>query len=50
MSVKPRVVFDASAVVSALLFEDSLPGQAFYGAIDYGEIILSGDVIEEFPS
>lgn len=41
MSPERRFVFDTSAVVSALLFENSVPGKAFYAALDAGEIILS---------
>jgi uncharacterized protein len=37
----PRYVFDTSAVVSALLFEQSVPGHAFSAALDRGEILLS---------
>jgi PIN domain len=37
----PRYVFDTSVVVSALLFEQSVPGQAFYAALDRGEILLA---------
>jgi putative PIN family toxin of toxin-antitoxin system len=42
MGLEPqRYVFDTSAVVSALLFEQSVPGRAFYAALDRGEILLS---------
>jgi putative PIN family toxin of toxin-antitoxin system len=41
MSPKPRYVFDNNAVVSALLFEQSVPGQAFYAALDSGEFLVS---------
>jgi putative PIN family toxin of toxin-antitoxin system len=41
MSPKPRYVFDTNAVVSALLFEQSVPGQAFYAALDGGEVLVS---------
>lgn len=41
MSPEPRYVFDTSAVVSALLFEQSVPGRAFSAALDQGEILLS---------
>lgn len=41
MNPEPRYVFDTSAVVSALLFEQSVPGQAFYAALDHGEVLLS---------
>jgi predicted nucleic acid-binding protein len=38
---KPRYVFDTSAVISALLFDQSVPAQAFFAALDAGEILLS---------
>jgi putative PIN family toxin of toxin-antitoxin system len=41
MSDKPRYVFDTNVIVSAMLFEDSVPGQAFYAALRMGEILLS---------
>src|SRR4051794_34933630 len=41
MSRESRYVFDNSAVVSALLFEKSVPGQAFYAALDRGTILAS---------
>jgi putative PIN family toxin of toxin-antitoxin system len=41
MSLEPRYVFDNSAVVSALLFERSVPGQAFYTAMEHGEVLVS---------
>src|SRR5438105_2837669 len=41
MSLEPRYVFDNNAVVSALLFEQSVPGQAFHAALDRGGILLS---------
>ena len=47
MSSRPRYVFDTNVVVSALLFDQSAPGQAFYEALDRGEILLSQDVVEE---
>jgi len=47
MSPRPRYVFDNSAVVSALLFEQSLPGQAFYAALDHGEILVSPPTLAE---
>src|SRR6266852_3633555 len=41
VSRKPRRVFDTNAMISAALFEQSIPGQAFYAALDSGEILLS---------
>lgn len=41
MSLKARYVFDTSALVSALLFEQSVPGRAFQSAREQGEILIS---------
>jgi putative PIN family toxin of toxin-antitoxin system len=41
MSVDLRTVFDTNTLVSALLFEQSVPAQAFFAALDRGEILLS---------
>jgi putative PIN family toxin of toxin-antitoxin system len=41
MSRKSRFVFDTSAAVSALLFEQSVPGRAFYAALDHGTLPAS---------
>ena len=41
MNPNPRCVFDTSAVVSALLFEHSVPGKAFHAALEHREILLS---------
>src|SRR4051794_13557790 len=41
MSRDSRYVFDKNAVVSAVLFEQSVPGQAFYSALDHGTILVS---------
>jgi len=42
-----RVVFDTNALVSALLFERSAPGRAFFAAMDAGEILLSAALVSE---
>lgn len=42
-----RVVFDTNVIVSALLFEQSEPGQAFYWTLDHAEFLISQPVIEE---
>jgi len=47
MNPKPRYVFDNSAAVSALLFKQSVPGQAFAAALKLGEIIVSPDTFTE---
>jgi len=47
MDGKPRYVFDTNVTVSAALFEQSLPGQALYAAIDRGEILISQATLAE---
>lgn len=42
-----RVVFDTNVLVSALLFEDSTPAQAFFFAASKGEILISTDLVNE---
>ena len=42
-----RWVFDTNATVSALLFEKSVPGQAFHAALACGTILLSREAIVE---
>jgi putative PIN family toxin of toxin-antitoxin system len=47
MNNKPRYVFDTNVIVSALLFEHSVPGKAFFAALRNGEILLSQVTILE---
>lgn len=47
MRSNPRCVFDTNVLVSALLFDQSTPAQAFFAALHTGEIIMSADVIAE---
>src|SRR3990167_8111470 len=47
MSGEPRVVFDTNVLVSALLFSDSVPGQAFLESLDRGTILISAPLVEE---
>ena len=47
MRSSPRCVFDTNVVVSALLFEQSTPAQAFLAALNAGELIVSVDVVAE---
>lgn len=42
-----RYVFDTNVIVSALLFEQSTPGQAFHTALDRGQILVSLPTIKE---
>ena len=47
MKSSKRYVFDTNVLISALLFKDSKPGQAFYLALERGVILLSLPVIVE---
>ncbi len=47
MTARLRLVFDTNAIVSADLFENSVPGQALYLALDLGTLLLSEALIEE---
>jgi putative PIN family toxin of toxin-antitoxin system len=42
-----RSVFDTNVVLSALLFEESKPAQAFFAALTDGEILLSVELAHE---
>ncbi len=44
---KPAFVFDTNTLVSALLFRNSIPRQAFDKALETGQILLSLDVLYE---
>src|SRR5258708_37006912 len=47
MSLEFRYVFDNNVVVSALLFEHSVPGQALYAALDNGKVLVSQATFSE---
>ncbi|HEY2148510.1 MAG TPA: putative toxin-antitoxin system toxin component, PIN family [Pirellulales bacterium] len=47
MSPNRPFVFDTSTIVSALLFEDSTPGEALYAALAHGTILQSADTFAE---
>jgi len=47
MTPRLRLVFDTNVIVSADLFEDSVPGQALSLALDLGTLLLSEALIEE---
>lgn len=47
MSRKVRFVLDTNVIISALLFETGKPARAFQYALQYGEILLSLDLLEE---
>jgi len=47
MNDKPLYVFDTNVIVSALLYEQSIPAQAFRAALNRGEILLSRPVLKE---
>jgi len=42
-----RVVFDTNVLVSALLFERSIPAQAVFAVMEAGEILLSEALVSE---
>jgi putative PIN family toxin of toxin-antitoxin system len=45
-----RIVFDSNVIVSALLFEQSVPGRAFYAALKHGEVLLSQETVVELKA
>ena len=47
MSHERRYVFDNSVVVSALLFERSVPGRAFHAALETGSVLVSAATFME---
>ncbi|MCC0178162.1 putative toxin-antitoxin system toxin component, PIN family [Waterburya agarophytonicola K14] len=47
MSNRVRYVFDTNVIISALLFKNSKPAQAFQYTLANGEILLSLDLLEE---
>ena len=47
MSNRVRYVFDTNVIISALLFENSKPTQAFQYVLANGEVLLSLDLLEE---
>ena len=42
-----RFVFDTNVIVSALLFNESVPGQAFIRALNHGALLVSGPLMRE---
>ena len=42
-----RFVFDTNVTISALLFNDSVPGRAFIRALNHGMILVSGALVGE---
>src|SRR5262245_23129164 len=47
MSSSARYVFDTNTLISAVLFEHSLPGQALRRALRQGEVLISPATLEE---
>ncbi len=47
MKNEVRYVFDTNVIISALLFENGKPAQAFRYALANGEVLLSLDLLEE---
>jgi len=42
-----RFVFDTNVIISAVLFNNSVPGQAFIRALDHGRILVSKALVRE---
>lgn len=42
-----RCVFDTNTLISALLFKNSVPGQALYSALSQGSILISTETVNE---
>ena len=42
-----RFVFDTNVIISAVLFNNSVPGQAFIRALDHGRILVSKALVGE---
>lgn len=47
MNSRPRYVFDSNVIISALLFNHSVPGQAFFRILRDGHLLMSRDLAEE---
>ncbi len=47
MKSDTRFVFDTNVIISALLFNTSVPGQAFARSLDHGSILISQSLVEE---
>ncbi len=47
MNLKTRFVFDTNTLISAVLFKNSKPGQAFQYALKNGDILLSPETLAE---
>ena len=47
MNSDTRYVFDTNVIISALLFNNSVPGKAFTRSLDNGTILISQALIEE---
>jgi putative PIN family toxin of toxin-antitoxin system len=47
MSPELHYVFDNNVMVSAVLFEHSVPGQAVYAALDHGKVLASQATFSE---
>lgn len=47
MNSDPRFVFDTNVIISALLFSESVPGEAFARSLGRGTILISHPLVEE---
>lgn len=50
MMTSDRVVFDTNVLISALLFEHSIPARAFFGALRQGSVLVSLDTLQELQN
>lgn len=50
MMTNVRYVFDVNTIVSAALFEQSKPGQAFFAALRRGQVIVSMALLTELQT
>ena len=47
MTSEERVVFDTNVIISALLFHESVPGQAFVRALQKCSLLVSKELVQE---
>jgi uncharacterized protein len=50
MTTSNCVVFDRNVLISALLFEHSIPARAFFGVLRQGTVLISLDTLQELQN
>ena len=50
MNNEGRFVFDSNVIISALLFNKSVPGRAIVPSLDHGVILISQSLVEELTN